>query len=628
MVIEDYLRVVRRWWWLLVLSTLVAAGSSYVSVSRAPRIYQATTTVIVGQSLSRANPTYQDFTIGQQLAQTYVNMVRRQPILQGAAVALGLDYAPRAGDVSAGIVPGTQLIEISVRDTSPEHAQALADGIAQQLIQQTPGDPADSQTRRTFVEAQLQTLEANIAATEEEIQDQQTRLDAANSARAIQQYQSNIAALQQRLGSYQASYASLLQSVDGGINYITIIEPARLPTRPISPNVGQTVMLAAAIGLALAAGGAVLIEFLDNTVKTTEDVARLTNLPTLGTIASIQGQRNEDKLPVAYEPQSPVSEAFRALRTNIQYCTVTKQLRTLLLTSAAPGEGKSVIVANLAVAMAQSGLSVCLIDADLRRPVQHRLFALRNDRGLSDALLKPEADIASHSHLLDAGALTEIGSDDADASPVRPFIIGRGRLRLMTAGTIPPNPADLLGSQRMKTLIEQLEKEADVVLFDTPPTLAVTDAAVLANSVDGVLLVTDAGRSKRAALRQATESLRRVNANLIGVIMNRAAPGESGYYAYQYHIRDQRQPEPPNQDPDAARNNAHRPVKWLKEIIKQVGGVGLDEARNPARPTVRNDATTMGDGNEGKTRPRSGSSSPPGTRNVRVPGSGGQDRTR
>ncbi len=613
MVIDDYLRVAKRWWWLLILSTLVASASSYISVSRAPRIYQATTTVIVGQSLSRSNPTYQDFTIGQQLAQTYVNMVRRQPILQGAAVALGLDYVPRSGDVSAGIVPGTQLIEISVRDASPERAQALADGIAQQLILQTPDDPASSQTRRAFVEEQLQSIERNIAATEAEIEDQQLRLDAANSARAIQQYQSNIDALQQRLGSYQSSYASLLQSSDGGINYITIIEPALLPTRPISPNVGQTVMLAAAIGLALAAGGAVLIEFLDNTVKTSEDVTRLTHLPTLGTIADIHGQRNEEKLPVAYEPQSPVSEAFRALRTNIQYCTVNKQLRTLLLTSAAPAEGKSIIIANLAIVMAQSGLSVLLVDADLRRPVQHRMFGLPNDQGLSDALLEPEADIASYSYALDADALTEtLFAGDTDPGTQRRFILGRGQLRVMTSGTVPPNPADLLGSERMRALVEHVAEEADIVLFDTPPTLAVTDAAALATTVDGVLLVTDVGRSKRAALRQAAETLNRVDANLVGVILNRASPGESGYYAYQYHIRDQRTARKAETPADSERTDA-----------RQVG-------TQPQRKTVGAERIRPSDVRKGtETTPQTAATSASGTAgDGRQSGSGNGDRSR
>ncbi len=538
MALEDYLNVAKKWWWLLLLSTFVATVSSYISVSRTPRIYQATTTVVVGQSLNAANPTYSDFSIAQQLAQTYVNMITRQPILQGAAEALGLSYVPWSGNISAQMVAGTQLIAINVRDTSPELAQALADEIAHQLILQTPSATGD-QERQAFVQAQLQRLEENIAVTEAEIEAEQLRLDAANSARAIAQYESNIEALQQKLSSYQSTHASYLQSSSGGTNYITVVEPAVLPTRPISPNVPQTVLLGAAIGLALAAGGAFLIEFLDNTIKTTDDVTRLTQMPTLGTISSISGERYEDKLATAYVPHSPVAESFRALCTNIQYCAVNKQLRALLLTSSAPAEGKSIIIANLAVVMAQSGLRVILVDADLRRPVQHRLFGLHNHSGLSDALLEPGTNAMRFSHLLGPEALASklvVGDEPRAARP--PLILGSGSLRVMTAGTVPPNPADLLGSERMKTLVTQLEKSADIVLFDTPPVLAVTDAVILAGSVDGVVLVADVGHSKRAALKQAAERLSQVGANMLGVILNRAAIGDSGYYSYRYYARE------------------------------------------------------------------------------------------
>ncbi len=537
MVIEEYLRIFTRWWWLLILSTLVAAGSSYYTVSRSPRVYQATTTVIIGQSLSRSNPNFQDFAIGQQLAQTYVNMVQREPILQGAAAALDLDYVPWSGNVGAHIVPGTQLVEISVRDTSPERAQALADGIAHQLILQAPDDPADSQARRTFIEGQLQALERSIASTEEEIADQQVRLAAANSARTIQQHQTNIEALQQRLGTYQASYASLLHSADGGINYISIIEPARLPTVPISPRVGQTVGLAAMMGMVLAAGGAFLIEAFDNTVKTTDDVAQATELPTLGTISVTPGGRYVDRLPSAFNPQSPVSESFRALRTNIQYCAVNRQLRTLLLTSPTPGEGKSFVLANLAIVMAQSGLAVWLVDADLRRPVQGYNFALSQDeseQGLNKALLETEVDLEKYSVRLDPEVTAErLAAREPEVGQVREFILGDGSVTIIPAGKDVPYPADLLGSQRMKNLVKQLGQEADIVLFDTPPTLAVTDAVVLASEVDGVLLVAQAGHTKRAALREAVQRLNQVEATVVGVILNRASVGDRGYYPYE-----------------------------------------------------------------------------------------------
>jgi non-specific protein-tyrosine kinase len=516
MALEQYFAVVKKWLWLMVVSMLVAVVSSYLAMSRVPRIYQATTTVMVGQSLRKANPTYQDFSISQQLAQTYVNMVWRQPILKGAAEALGLSFVPWKGNVSARTVPGTQLLEISVRDTVPERARALADEIARQLILQTPTETVGDQTRHAFVQAQLRSLEANIQTAEEEIEAEQAELDEANSARAIQQYQNNIAALQQKLSSYQSTYASLLQTEQGGTNYISVVEPATTPTTPISPRVMETVLLAAAIGLMLALGGAFLIEFLDDTVKTPDDVTRATKLPTLGVIAHIGGKEYGEKLTPVHEPRSPVAEAYRALRTNIQFSSVDRPLRTLLVTSPSPAEGKSITLANLAVVMAQSGRSVIVVDTDLRRPAQHKIFGLNNGHGLSSATLESSSCVTGY---------------------VQPT--GVENLCVLTSGPLPPNPADLLGSERMAAIIEDLESQADLVMFDTPPALAVTDAAVLSTKVDGVLLVNRAGHTRRAVIQRAVEELRRVEANLLGVVLNQLSLRRGGYYFPQYYYYGQ-----------------------------------------------------------------------------------------
>jgi capsular polysaccharide biosynthesis protein len=273
----------------MVACAVAATGLGYASTLRMPRIYQATTTVMVGQALQQTNPTGGDLYISQQLAETYAHMAVRQPILSGAAQALGLEYTPVADTVSTRLVAGTQLLEISVLDTVPERAKALADEIANQLILQSPTGHDDSE-HQTFIQQRLAELEANIQQTEESIAEEQAKLEAASSARAIQQHQENITALRQRLSNYESTYASLLTSVQGGTNYISIIDPATLPSRPISPNVAKTVLFATAIGLGLAVGVVVLIEFLDDTLKSSDEAARITQLPVLGTIARIEGE--------------------------------------------------------------------------------------------------------------------------------------------------------------------------------------------------------------------------------------------------------------------------------------------------------------------------------------------------
>jgi len=518
MQLQQYFAVIKKWLWLIVASVLIATVSSYLGTRQMPRIYQAATTVMVGQVLEQSDPNAQDLYLSQQLAQTYADMARRRPILDGVAEALGLDYIPSAENISARQVPGTQLLEITVRDTHPERAMYIANAIAHELILQSPTQAREEQERRAFVQAQLKDLESRIHETQDEIDQEQARLESANSARAIQQHQANIAALQEKFATYQSTYASLLPAVEGGVNYISVVEPATVPTVPISPRVGMTVMLASAIGLVLAVGGAFLIEYLDDTIKTSDDVARTADLPTLARIARIDGEAYPDKLIALHHPLSPIVEAYRLLRANLQFSAVDKPLHTLMVNSPGPGEGKSVTLANLAVVMAQSGLRVVAVDADLRRPVLHQVFGLPNSHGLSDAILQANPPVGEH---LQA---TEVEN-----------------LWLLASGPIPPNPAELLGSGRMAAVIEELRGQADMVLLDSPPALVVADALILSNRVDGVLVVNDAGRTRRSEARQGAEEFRRVRANLLGVVLNRLSRRRGGYshnHYYYYQSED------------------------------------------------------------------------------------------
>jgi non-specific protein-tyrosine kinase len=212
-------------------------------------------------------------------------------------------------------------------------------------------------------------------------------------------------------------------------------------------------------------------------------------------------------LIVLRDPRSLAAEAYRTLRTNIQFSSLDRPLHTLLATSTAPDEGKSTTLANLAVTMAQAEQRVVLVDCDLRRPSLHTLFGMPNEEGLTSALLEGE---------------------DAPL-PLRPTEV-QG-LSLLTSGPLPPRPPDLLGSRRMEALIARLRAEADMVLFDTPPVIAVSDAAVLATRLDGVLLVLQAGKTRRDRAREARTMLEKVKAHIVGVVLNNARlePGY-GYY--------------------------------------------------------------------------------------------------
>lgn len=220
--------------------------------------------------------------------------------------------------------------------------------------------------------------------------------------------------------------------------------------------------------------------------------------------------KNKRQLIVHDQPKSPIAEAFRTLRTNIQFAKIDGDLRCIMFTSAGPGEGKSTTVANTAVALAQSGKNVILMDCDLRKPVQHKIFGKRN-RGVTNFLVE-ESDIAE--------LIQDIDIDN---------------LRLVASGPIPPNPSELLGSERMQELIAALKDECDILIIDAPPTIAVTDASVLASKVDGIILVIGAGTIRPDMAKKAKELLLSAHGHILGAVLNRVEIEEEHTYYYYYY---------------------------------------------------------------------------------------------
>lgn len=214
------------------------------------------------------------------------------------------------------------------------------------------------------------------------------------------------------------------------------------------------------------------------------------------------------RLITVTQPRSPVSEAYRTLRTNIQFYSLDRAVQTLLITSAGPGEGKSTTLANVAVTFAETGRNVALVDCDLRRPSLHTLFDVPNNTGLTTVIREEQA-------IADALVTTRVPN-----------------LRILPSGPLPPNPSELLGSQRMDRVIEGLRDIAEIVLFDSPPMIAVTDAAVLSSKIDGVVLVVSIGKTKRDHVVRAKRLLGTVNAKVLGVVLNNVKFDGSLYRYY------------------------------------------------------------------------------------------------
>jgi succinoglycan biosynthesis transport protein ExoP len=291
---------------------------------------------------------------------------------------------------------------------------------------------------------------------------------------------------------------------------LTLVQNAEVPTRPISPNVPLNVALGALIGLALGVGFAVLRDTLDNRLRSERDIRAITNVPILGGIA-FDSNAASRPLIVHVDPQSPRAESFRSLRTNLQFLNVGRRERTFVITSSIESEGKSTTAANLAIALAEAGTRVLLVDADLRRPQIATYLGVEGAVGLTDLLI-----------------------GNAEPNDVIQQWGGK-KLFVLPAGKAPPNPSELLGSDAMVKLIHDFTAVFDVVLFDSPPLLPVTDAAILARIVGGTIVVCAMGRTHSNHLRGALAALEAVEAPVSGLVLSMVptkGPDAYGYGSY------------------------------------------------------------------------------------------------
>lgn len=320
----------------------------------------------------------------------------------------------------------------------------------------------------------------------------------------------------------QAVADSLIKTIDnlekpktGGTSPVSlsIIKPAVAPSAPSAPNTRLSLLLGLLMGLTGGITAALVRVGLDNRIRGEADLRRVTDAAVLGGIAFDQ---NAAKKPLLTQtaPQNPRAEAFRQLRTNLQFANISGKAQTILMTSSLPGEGKSTTATNLAIALAQAGQNVCLIDADLRRPMVNEYLGLDRGAGLTTALL---------------------GSADID-DLLQPW--GEDSLYVLTSGQIPPNPSELLGSGEMQQLINRLERMFDTIVIDAPPVLPVTDATVLSQHVGGVVVVVGSEKLKHQDLGKTLQALELVNANLLGIVLNRLPAKGPDAYAYSYYSHD------------------------------------------------------------------------------------------
>ncbi|MGA2466439.1 MAG: polysaccharide biosynthesis tyrosine autokinase [Thermodesulfobacteriota bacterium] len=327
--------------------------------------------------------------------------------------------------------------------------------------------------------------------------------------------------LQQETESNRVLYDMLLKrlketnvSEENRTINIHVVDQAEVPKGPFKPKVVMNISLAVVVGLFLGIGLAFFMEYIDNTVKTPDDLKRYFNLPYLGPVPHFKIENPDlpkSDLIVLNDPKSSASESYRGIRTGILFSTSSGPPRSLLITSADAKEGKTITCSNLAIAMAQAGQRILMLDCDMHRPRFHKIFNLGNERGLSNIL---------------------VGEKDwREVKTPTPI----PNLEVIPSGPIPPNPADLIGSDRMRDLIKEAIQEYDCVLFDSAPVGAVTDPVILSRFVEGVVLVVKVGQTVRDRVANSLRLLKDVQAHVLGAVLNDINIGKDGYYYYYYH---------------------------------------------------------------------------------------------
>jgi succinoglycan biosynthesis transport protein ExoP len=501
-----YMLLLWHWAWAIVLIVIIAGVAAYFISNLIPPVYQGETTVLVDMASSNASVDYGLVLLNSQLTQTYSQMMTKSPVLDEVATQLGLiEINPKT--ISAKPISNTQLIIILSESKDPKLAADIANMIVSVFTDQVS---ALQSTRYSESEINLQSQMTDI----------ENKLAIANDQLAATTNTAEKDRLETMIANYSQTYASLLQSYEQvrmaeaqTRSSIVQIEPAAIPEEPVRPNKLLNIAVAALVSGIIACGVVVGVDLLNDTVKTPEEISEKLGLSVLGVIT--HHSRGEDIPITEAQPLSPISEAFRTLRTNVKYAGagLENPLRSIMITSAMAGEGKTEVLVNLGIVLAQNRYRVLLMDADLRRPTLHRRLGLDNLVGLSQIFVHPELGMSY------------------SLQPTR--ITG---LTALTSGDTPPNPSELLGSLLMGSILEELKNTYDILLIDTPPALAVTDSAVLVPYVEGVLLVVKPGNTNMATLRRVVNQFHQINANLLGVVLNDINLRSTSYgYFYKHY---------------------------------------------------------------------------------------------
>ena len=504
--LREYLGVIRaRKWSILLVTTLVLALALAYSFRQDP-VYRA-------QSRLLLKPVPSTGYFPSASLETESQLLRSDLVADQAAQVLGRDdSSDLLGGLGVSGVPESQVLEISYSSADPQFAADAANAFAEGFIRyQERQANRTVETQRTELEKQLEETQLALEEVLRQIEDTPPTETAEIGELRVQE-----SGLSARLGLLQGQLDQLDQpdqgsSEDGG----DVIEVAVAPSDPYAPNHLANGLMGLILGIGLGLAVAFLRQRLDDRFRGSSDVERVVQAPVLATIPKIKGRKTlPDRLVALNDPRGPVSEAYRALRTGVVFAARQEGLCTLAVTSPNEGEGKTLTAANLAVVIGQTGQTVALVSADMRRPTLERYFL--------------QAEVSR------IGLSSWLTGDLHEVPPLRPT--EADNVDLLPCGPIPSNPAELLSSPRVVELTSQLKERYDMVIFDTPPVLPVADVATLASMLDGALLVFDASSTHRSAARDGREMLARVGVNIVGTVLNAFDPTASNSYYYAPYL--------------------------------------------------------------------------------------------
>ena len=589
MEILEYWKIVRKRLWIIIALMVLAGAVATGYVLQQPRFFRATTTLVINPKALESAVSYQISAAVEPITNTYSELMRLSWFGEAVAAELGQDIPVDEvlNALSAQYLRDTQLFRVTATHQDPELAQAIANATVRAIIRASAERAqAEQQAQR---EAQLapeqranrermrelnQVLQDELTYYNDIIVRLESQIGNLQNGPRSEEIDAQVLTLRNELLSYRTERVDLLGSlaetqkslIDSEaqtatkVDTILLLEEATLPTAPLPRSLLQPILAAIAAALALGVGIAWLLEYIDYTIKKPEQLDEVYGVASLGAIGMAgtanAALRREDSLITVSQPRSPIAEAFRSVRTAIRMASLGQPIRSLVITSAGPGEGKTFVATNLAISLAQEGKRVILVDADLRRPQLHRVFGLGREPGFTNLVVDRELTLEQ--------ALRP--------TPVR-------NLSVLTAGTVPPNPAELLSSTRAVQVLELLGQHADIVVFDTPPAATVTDAVIVASHMDAALQVVHAGKVRIDAVRRCKSLLEQAGVRILGPVLNQVELSDMGYYSYHYYYGYYQE----NGDQEVKRSGLSRPF-GLGRLFGNGKSSGKRRRRHRSRP--------------------------------------------